>query len=228
MKVLRVYLRIYGECFRKAFTAIGRNAWTLLLPAVLLWGWDKILMLVAPLGLVGGILAALARAALASSYLYFVGELVQSGRVSLSELQKSVGAYFWSLVNLFFVFWIASFLIGAVAGPNASALLLALSLVAVVALNAAPEVIYLRGTYGGLQTIHSSFDFLKQEWIPWFAANIPLLAGVYSIGYFVRVEYVTELLMGAALHVAMVFRGHLFKALVGSSHRQRMFYQRVA
>jgi hypothetical protein len=235
MRVLKVYLAIYGDCFRRALAAIGRNAWTLLLPVAVSVTIYYARILAAQAGIVGGLLMALASAALFSSYLYFVGELVQSGRVSLGELRNSIGAYFWSIINVFFVFWVATLVLSLLFAGNANggALLLALWIVAVVALNATPEVIYLRGSYGGMQTIAASWAFLKAHWIPWFAVNVPLLAAVVLLREVVPpVPFLGPLLgdalAGAALHVVMVFRGNLFRALDGSSHRQRMFMQRVA
>lgn len=234
MKVLKVYLAIYGECFRRSLRSIGRNAWTLLLPVAVWIVADYAATLAMQTG-IGSLLTMLAVAALSSSYLYFVGELVRSGRVSLRELSKSIGAYFWSIVNVFFVFWLATLLLSLTLGkdPNAGALMLALWIVAVVALNATPEVIYLRGTYGGVQTITTSWAFLKGHWIPWFAVNVPLLALVVLVRDAIPAvpfigPYAGDAVAGAAFHVLMVFRGNLFRALDGSTHRQRMFMQRVA
>jgi hypothetical protein len=235
MQVLKVYLAIYGECSRKALAAIGRNAWTLLLPVAVSVAFYYAGVLAAQVEVIGGLLMALAGAAIFSSYLYFVGELVQSGRVSLKQLRNSIGAYFWSILNVFFVLWVASLLLSYLAGlnANAGALVLALWIVAAVALNATPEVIYLRGSYGGIQTIAASWAFLKAHWIPWFAVNVPLLAAVVLLRELVPPVPVLgpllgDVIAGAALHVLMVFRGNLFRALDGSSHRQRMFMQRVA
>ena len=230
MNALKVYLRLYRECVRRSMASIGKNPWTLLLPSAVLLAREWAGQLAAPLGIVGGILVSLATAALASSYLYFVGELVQGGRVSLKELQRSFGAYLWSIVNVLFVVWIASLALQLFLGgaPQGAAILYALWVVALVALNAVPEVIYLRGTHGGMQTVAASWDFLKAQWIPWFAVNVPVLAAVGFVGALVPVPILGELVVGAALHVAMVFRGNLFRALDGSSHRQRMFARRIA
>jgi hypothetical protein len=230
MKVLKVYLRIYADCFGKAFSSIGKNPWTLLLPVAVMLGARVAGLLAAQLGVLAGLLVALATAALFSSYLYFVRELIHTARVSLRELRNSIGAYFWSILNVFFVIWLARLALSLLVGrtPNAGALMLALWIVAVVALNATPEVIYLRGTYGGLQTIAASWEFLKAHWIPWFAVNVPLLAAVALVWLYLPWPFLDDVIVGAALHVAMVFRGYLFRALDGSSHRQRMFLQRVA
>jgi hypothetical protein len=228
MRALRVYLRLYADCLAKALGNIQKNAWTLLLPAAVALAEVLVMGLVAQTGILAGVLGAAALSALFSSYLFFVGDLVESGRVSLRNLQRSVGAYFWSLMNLLFVLWLASLVLGLVASGSAQASAVAqgLWLVAAIALNATPEVIYVRGTYGGVQTLRESWEFLKAEWLPWFAANVPLLLLGYGVwqGLGLALGFIPAILVGGALvHVIMVFRGHLFRALAGSSHRQRMF-----
>jgi hypothetical protein len=230
MTALKVYLRLYAECIRKAFVAIGKSPWTLLLPGLVLIARDWAARLAYTLGMLGGIVVTLATAALFSCYLHFVGELVQGGRISATDLQRSFSAYLWPVVNVFFVIWVASLLLGLLLGgdPNGAALLYALWIVALVALNTVPEVIYLRGSHGGMQTIAVNWEFLKAQWIPWFAANVPLLGAVTLVAAYVQVPIVETILLGAVAHVAMVFRGNLFRALDQTSHRQRMFAQRAA
>jgi len=230
MTALKVYLHLYSECFRKAFAAIAKNPWTLLLPGLVLFAREWAARLAYTLGMLAGIVITLATAALFSSYLHFVGELVRGGRISGRDLQRSFGAYLWPVVNVFFVVWLSSLALGLLVGgnPNGAALQYALWIVALVALNAVPEVIYLRGVHGGVQTIVAGWEFLKAQWIPWFAANVPLLGVVILIAAYVQASIIGTIILGAALHVAMVFRGNLFLVLDRSSHRQRMFAQRAA
>jgi hypothetical protein len=229
MTALKVYLDLYARCLRSAAVAIGRSPWTLLLPGLVLIARTWAAVLAYALGPLGGIAVTLVTAALFSSYLHFVGELVRGGRVGAGDLRRSVGAYFWPVVNVFFVLWAASLISGLLVGglPNGGALLLALWLVALVALNAVPEVIYLRDAHGGLQTVAASWDFLRAQWLPWFAANVPLLGAALLLAPHAG-TMAGALLLGAFLHAVMVFRGHLFRALDGSSHRQRMFAHRLA
>ncbi|HZX40455.1 MAG TPA: hypothetical protein VFE93_01375 [Myxococcaceae bacterium] len=231
MKVLTVYLRIYADAFRQTLTGIGKNAWTLLLPIGLLEANALASGLVLSLGFVGQLLVWVVTAAAASCYLYFLGEIVAKSRVRFDEFGKSIKAYFWSVANVFFVLWIAQLVLSLVAGrtPQAGVLGQLLVLAAVILLNAAPEVIYLRGTYGGLETVQRSIRFLQENWIEWGIPNLVLLAAyiwfprglLYSLGSAGAV--LEAAVLGALLHLAMVFRGHLFAALDGTSHRQRMY-----
>jgi hypothetical protein len=234
MKVLTVYLRIYADAFQQALTGIRKNAWTLLLPIGLLLAWGLVRGTLASIGLgqgwVGGIVLGLVLCAVISCYLYFVGEVVAKSRVKLEEFGRSIRAYFWSVANLFFVYWVASLIIDVlVPGPQKGVFSQLLFLAGVILLNAAPEVIYQRGSYGGLETVQRSIRFLQANWIEWGIPNLLILAvwwfiprdPLWSLGTLGTI--ITALVEGALLHLVMVFRGHLFAALDGTSHRQRMY-----
>jgi hypothetical protein len=228
MTVAAVYTRLYGDCLFKALRAIRKSLWTLVLPAGVGIGAILAIQVVGGLrlGLIGGIVVALLFDALFSAYLYFVGELVSGSKVSLAELKRSFGAYFWSIVSLMFVIFIARFLLSALMrGPQGALLYEVLALVAFIAFNAAPEVIYQRGTHGGLQTLQESWAFLKENWLPWFLPNAPLFLVLilFGQGGVLSTLLVMAIVLAPVLHVVFVFRGFLFKELAGTSHRQRMF-----
>ena len=233
MKVLTVYLRIYADAFRQALAGIRKNAWTVLLPIGLLYANSLASGLVLSIPYLGQFLVWIVWAAAASCYLYFVGEVVAKSRVKLDEFGRSIRAYFWSVANLFFVFWVATLVISLmVPPPQQPVFSRLLFLAAAILLNAAPEVIYQRGSYGGLETTQRSIRFLQDNWIEWGIPNLLLLAlwyflppnplgGLGSIG-----SVLEAVIEGAFVHVVMVFRGHLFAALDGTSHRQRMYRYR--
>ncbi|MBX5481137.1 MAG: hypothetical protein IRZ16_04700 [Myxococcaceae bacterium] len=236
-KILIVYTRLYTSCLTAALRGIARNPWTLLLPIGLAVTFNLVVLpLVGSLGVLGGIALALAFDALYSCYLYFTGEVVASSRVTLRELKASFGAYFWSLMNLFFVLWVVDLLLGLLVrgSPNGALIANAVWLVLLILLNPAPEIIYVRRTHNGLETVQASIRFLQEQWIEWFVPNLLLLLGAYLLVTRVLsrlppgLTLLALLVAGALFHVAMVFRGHLFRALDGSSHRQRMFRYRNA
>ncbi|MCU0699538.1 MAG: hypothetical protein MUC96_23775 [Myxococcaceae bacterium] len=229
MNIVAVYARIYAKAFTDALAAIAKNPWTLLLPmGIAVAGLVLVLLVFTVLGsLIGGFLAGLAQSAALSVYCFFLGGLVANQKVGLDQLKTSIGAYFWSWISIFFVLWIARILLGPVFASNVG-IARAYDFVLIAALNAVPEVIYQKGTRGGLETIGRNFSFLQENPIEWFLPNAPLLAVVYAAQLF-SVLSLTPLGIGGALvagillHVAMVFRGFLFEALDGSTHRQRMF-----
>jgi hypothetical protein len=233
MKVLTVYFRIYADAFRQALTGIGKNAWTLLLPIGLFFASNLASGVVLAIPYLGQFLVWIVGAAALSCYLYFVGEVVAKSRVKLDEFGRSIGAYFWSIANLFFVLWVATLVIRLLVPPAQQGVFgQLLFLAAVILLNAAPEVIYQRGSYGGLDTAQRCIRFLQENWIEWGIPNLLLLAIGYLLLSYPLAAFIPfgsiiqPVVYGALLHLVMVFRGHLFAALDGTSHRQRMYKYR--
>lgn len=229
MRVLTVYARIYSRSLARAATAVKRSPWTLLLPVAVLTGMLLAQSFVSGLGLFAGLASALALSALFSSYLYFVGELVSEARVSVSELGKSFGSYFWAVINVGFVVWLVELLMSLAfaRSPKANAIMLIVRFAEFVLLNAVPEVIYRRGTYGGMATIQRTITFVQANWIEWFIPNLVVGAAFWWGGPFLTGLGVPAVVVGVAggalFHLVMVFRGFLFEALDSTSHRQRMY-----
>jgi len=235
MKVIVVYARIYGQAFTSALAAIGKNPWTLLLPMGLAVTWMVLGMVFGaaldPFS--GGLLIGLAQSAALSIYCFFLGGLVANQKVGLDQLRTGIGAYFWSWISIFFVLWIVDLVLGPLFKANPD-LATPYSLVLLIALNTVPETIYLKGTRGGIETIQRSFGFLQEHWIEWFIPNGLVLGAAFALSLFGAVflvfgaagAVVSGLVVGVLLHVYAVFRGFLYEALDGSTHRQRMFRAR--
>jgi hypothetical protein len=236
MRVIAVYAGIYGRAFTNALAAIGKNPWTLLLPMGLAVAWFL-------LGLIlgstldpwsGGLLIGLARSAALSVYCFFLGGLVANQKVGLDQLRTSIAAYFWSWISIFFVLWVADLVLQPLFKTNPD-LVTPYNLVLLIALNTVPETIYQKGTRGGLDTIQRSFGFLQENWIEWFIPNGLVLGVVFAASVFGTALMVfgtlgalaSALAFGVLLHVYAVFRGFLYEALDGSTHRQRMYRARM-
>ena len=241
MKTVLAYARLYGDCAAKALKGIQKSPWTLLLPMGLIGVFWLLIPPLSRLGMVGGILLGLLTDVLLSCYLYFTGEIVSNAKVTLAEVRKGLLAYFWAILNLNFVLWIAQFLLQRVLfnNPEARFIQFVVALAGAVLLNVYPETIYLKGTYGGIQTIQRSVQFIQESWIEWFiflpnlvmplVLIVPLvwpryLMLVYTLPLAALVPL--AVLFGALVHGVMVTRGHLYQVLDGSSHRQRMFRYR--
>jgi hypothetical protein len=227
---LIAYPKLYARCFQLALKGIAKNVWILVLPMGLFLALQLLSVPLARLGPLAGMFIRLTEYFAFSSYLYFAAGTVANQRMDLADLKKSFLVYFWSLMGLFFVIWIAEILLGAVLGqnPNKGVIFAGLYLVALVVLNPAPEIIYLKGTRGGMDTITRSVTFIQENWIEWFIPNGLIFFGAWAGFQQLQrlpsaVSIVASLVAGALFHVVMVFRGHLFEALDGSTHRQRMF-----
>ena len=235
MKFLIAYPRLYAHCVVEAFKGLLKAPWTLLLPIAIAFVMVTLSPILAPLGLAGGFLLGIALTFLSSCYLYFLGGVVAKQSVSLKDLKKSFLAYFWSVMNLGFVFWIASIGLNFALehNPNGKAFRAALNLAALVALNAAPETLYIKGSVGGIETIQRSVRFLQDNWIEWFLPNALILAAAWFFPAIaqaaIAVTNPAALILGTGLlggilgHVVMVFRGQLYSELDASTHRQRVF-----
>src|SRR5476651_2119586 len=138
MNVAAIYSRLYLDCARRTLGSVAKSPWTLLLPMGLFLALQYAEIIVAPFGMLGGFIVGAILAALGSCYLYFLGELVANANVKPAEFGKSIGAYFWSVANVLFVYWIAEILLNAVlnGSPQARGASSALSWGAVVLLNA--------------------------------------------------------------------------------------------
>src|SRR5262249_14201114 len=138
-------------------------------------------LVIGALGRLGSFVVWAVWAAAISCYLYFLGEVVARSQIKLDEFGRSFGAYFWSIANVMFVFWIASLVIGLVIPRTSFDFNELLKYAALILLNAAPEVIYQRGTRGGLETIQRSVKFLQDNWIEWGVPNLAFLAVYYYL-----------------------------------------------
>lgn len=230
--VFVVYARIYAKALLDALGVIGKNLWTLILPMGLVLVWTLVRTLTGGLGFAGGFVMGFLHAALASVYSYFLAQMVARQAVTVRELRTSLGAYFFNWISFFFLLFMIELGldIATKSNPDGRPLLVVVKLLELVALNAAPETIYLKGTGNGIETISRSFRFLQENWIEWFVPNLLvigfvflLLTGRLSLSWLPLPSVLVPILGGALLHVVAVFRGFLYETLDGSTHRQRMF-----
>jgi hypothetical protein len=108
------YGRLYTQALFDALASMVKNLWTLLLPMALVLALSLLGSLLAPLGIVGGLLSSLARTAACSIYTFVLAAVVAKNRVSVSDLKSSIGAYFWSWMNLFFALWVLDFMLSGI------------------------------------------------------------------------------------------------------------------
>jgi hypothetical protein len=232
-------LRVYGECLTRTFGPILKSPWVLLLPMAYGMASNTATMLLAPLGIVGGFILGFIAAALAASFLYMIDELVSKNPIHLSELVTSVRRYLWPVMNVMFVFWIASILLGPLLSQasNSTGIYMGLMLVLFVLLNATPEAIYQKGMYGGLDILKESIRFIQENWIEWFIPNLAFLAiAWFGIPFVLNLvpdavggwgyRLISGLIEGCLILPVMVFRGHLYRELDTSTARQRRFRYR--
>ncbi len=228
------FLRMYADALRDTVRAVGKSPWTLLLPMAYLVGVGLLIPFIAQLGIAGGFIFALLRTALLASLLYIVSEMVGGSKVAGQEVPNSFEPYFWSVLNVFFMLWIGSLILGPMIAqhPKAAAIQLGLTAILGVLLNAVPEMIYQRGEYGLLAPLMASIQFVQDHWLEWLPPNLLLLAWWFygrdllfsrlPMGFLVD-----GVVTGALFLFGMVFRGFLFRELTTSNPRQRELRARL-
>jgi len=225
MRVLVAYSKLYKESLLAALTGTFKNPWTFLLPIVLAWAAAFLGALFAPLGPLGGIPMMLSMGALLSTYLYFMCHIVEGSKTSPKEWKASLGRYFWAILNCFFILWVGFLLLGLFFGklPQWGAISLGAQILCLVAFNAVPETLYIRGTHGSLETVRQSFQFMQENWVVWLLPNVLFCLGAwYFMAWNPLGVWGMPIVLGVCLHLFMAFRGILFVKLDKSTHRQLM------
>ena len=218
-------LAMYGRVFRRAAQLVARNWQVTLLATAYLVVLGFMGAVLAPYGLVGGIIWTTARAAACGSWLVFVEQVVRNGRVALGELPSSFGTYFGDMLNIFFLLFIGQFALF-----QFPFLFILFLLGAVVFLNAVPELVYLGG-HSTMELLAESYKFIGTNWIEWFPPNVLLvvvLATVHAALPGSPFGLLKALGMGVVLAYLFVVRGLLFLELTTSSRRAREFRRRAA
>ncbi len=184
---------------------------------------------VAPYGMIGGLLWTLATAACASSWLHFMEQVVRGRRADLREFGASFGTYLGDLINVGFLLFLLRLAAALFLAPfPLLALLFGVSMF--VFLNAVPELIYL-GHHGSTELLAESYRFIGQNWIEWFPLNLALVAVLVAVDAILPAGpfgLVSAAGLGLVAAFVSVARGLLFLELTTSSRRAREFRRRAA
>jgi hypothetical protein len=180
--LLRATCAIYAGAARDASRALVRNPWlALLVPA-----YTALLHLAAivagPLGFAGGFILGFVLAACASSFLAVLEQATNHERVDFGALSGSFSRYLWSVVSIFFIFWIIQFLLSAIIETNAGLAWLAVLVNAAlfVVCNPVPELIY-QSPRDGMQLVDEAITFTRENALEWLAPVAILLLPLFAL-----------------------------------------------
>jgi hypothetical protein len=234
MEQIKAIFWIYKTCLIRTVELIRDNLGIIFAPIAYGLVLSAAAVLVAPLGIIGGIIIGLVLSACASSALYLIENVVRMGKASLQDFTRGFSVYLWEILTIAFIFWIPMRLLAQVAftTPNGPLLYLAAQILLYVIFNAVPELIY-QGRVSGLALLSASYQFIVENWIEWLLPN--LLVGV--VGYLLRnlvyelvapmpffLQYfLVEAAFGLFLTFLMIFRGLLFSELNGTTRRSRVY-----
>ena len=189
---------------------------------------------VAPLGIIGGLLLGLATQACISSALYLIKNIVESGRADLKDFLNGFTVYLWDLLGIAFILWIPMRVLAmALAStPNGGLIFALIQLVIYILLNPAPELIY-QTRSSGLGLINDSYNFIVENWLEWLLPSIVMTVAGYLILIILNAIatglpsvvqiFIVAVAIGLCLSYFMIFRGFLFAELHGSTRRSRVY-----
>jgi hypothetical protein len=234
MKILQVTLWLYLTALAKSWDCVRKN-WVVSFAPVI---YGIILtvtgIVVGPLGMIGGLVYSLVSSACASSGLFLVKNLVESGKTDSNDFLNGFMAYLGDLLMFFFILWLPMWAAanGLAGVPNGGLIYLLLRLGLFLVLNAVPEMIY-QGRVSGLELIGASYSFIVENWIEWLVPNLILFAAGYlfldffdsllfGLPAFVQL-FASAFMIGLLLAYFMTFRGFLFSQLHGTTRRTRIY-----
>jgi hypothetical protein len=234
MKILQVTLWMYATALERSWQVVRKNWVVSFAPVVFGIILAVVGSVVAPLGIIGGFIYSLVSAACASSGLYLIKNLVDSGKANFNDFLNGFTVYIWDVITILFIVGIpmrlAAMSLASVA--NGALLYFLLRLGLYILLNAVPELIYQSRT-SGLELIGASYNFIVENWLEWLIPNILFaVAGYFLLDMFGSLIYglplylelfLYALFLGLGLAYFMTFRGFLFSELYGTTRRSRLY-----
>jgi hypothetical protein len=234
MKIFQVTLWLYATALSKSWDCVRKN-WIVSF-APLAYGAILTVtgVIIGPLGMIGGLVYSVVSSACASSGLYLVKNMVESGKTDVNDFLNGFMAYLGELLTFFFILWLPMWAVanGLAGVPNGALIYLLLRLGLFLLLNAVPEMIY-QGRASGLELIGASYSFIVENWIEWLVPNLILFAAGYlflnffesllfGLPAFVQL-FGAAFMIGLLLAYFMTFRGFLFSQLHGTTRRTRIY-----
>ena len=234
MKILQVTLGMYATALERSWQAVRKNWVVSLAPVVFGIILAVVGSVVAPLGIIGGFIYSLVSAACASSGLYLIKNLVDSGKANFNDFLNGFTVYIWDVITILFIVGIPMRVaaMGLESVANGALIYFLLRLGLYILLNAVPELIYQSRT-SGLELIGASYNFIVENWLEWLIPNILFavagyffldLLGSLIFGLPLYLElFLYALFLGLGLAYFMTFRGFLFSELYGTTRRSRLY-----
>ena len=234
MKILQVTLWMYATALERSWQAVRKNWVVSLAPVVFGIILAVVGSVVAPLGMIGGFIYSLVSAACASSGLYLIKNLVDSGKANFNDFLNGFTVYIWDVITILFIVGIPMRVaaMGLESVANGALIYFLLRLGLYILLNAVPELIYQSRT-SGLELIGASYNFIVENWLEWLIPNILFaVAGYFFLDFLGSLIFglplylelfLYALFLGLGLAYFMTFRGFLFSELHGTTRRSRLY-----
>ena len=234
MQTLQVTLWMYAVALQRSWECARKNWVVSFAPVAYGVILAIIVSIVAPLGMIGGLLFSLASQACVSSGLFLVKNMVDSNKADFNDFLNGFTVYLWELLGIAFILWIPLRVLAMAlaTAPNGDLIYFLIKLALYILLNPVPEFIY-QSRVSGIELIGSSYNFVVENWIEWLIPNILLLAVgyvllglieplIFALPGFVAL-FLYAFIVGLGLTYFMIFRGFLFAQLHGTTRRSRLY-----
>ena len=234
MSTVQATLWLYAMALRRSWESLRKNWVVSLAP----WAYAALLSIVAfvvaPLGIIGGLVLGVATQACISSGLYLIKNIVESGRADIKDFTNGFTVYLWELLGIAFMIWIPMRVLAMAlaSSPNGGLIFALVQIVLYILLNPLPELVY-QTRSSGVALISESYNFIVENWLEWFLPNIVLtVAGYLILQVFAAITtglpgvvqvFITAVGIGLYLSYFMIVRGFLFAELYGSTRRSRAY-----
>jgi hypothetical protein len=234
MSTVQATLWLYATALRRSWESLLKNWVVSFAPWVYAALLSILAVVIAPLGIIGGLVLGLATQACISSGLYLIKNIVENRRADLQDFVKGFTIYLWELLGIAFILWIPMRVLAMALAPTPNgALIFALIQIALyILLNPAPELIY-QTRSSGFALISDSYNFIIDNWLEWLLPNFVLtVAGYLILNVLSAITtglpgvlqiFIVAVGMGLCLSYFMIFRGFLFAELHGSTRRSRAY-----
>lgn len=246
MDILKDFLLINKQTLKKAISTLKKN-WVIIFSGIVYMVLNAAMIIIVNtlfrgvLGILAGLVIALVSASLISNFLYLLYNAINYDRINFQDFKDGFTYFLRKIYVVFFYGWIGSILISMltnVLGNNAYILNLIVSISIFILLNPLPETIYLK-VLNPMDSIMYSVEFMKENWFNWLLPNIVMFLGLYlltgnmisglftthisRISGFGIVNIIKYLIAQGLFAFIMMYRGHLYKLLSGSTRRKRMY-----
>lgn len=200
------------------------------------------------LGMFAGFIIPIVTSLILSSYFSILSDLIYYNRISFRNFKGTFMAYFASIYSVYFILMIISFLMPALGGVMGATTLV--GAVIALALNPIAESIYIRGEYYTSAYTHS-LEFMKENFLLWTIPFLIYLGILHLLGFdfamMISSNSIVDIPLGENIMTGLsylnplnpynikvliasiitavyaIFRGNLYRILVGSTRRKRAY-----
>ena len=238
------FILVNKEVFTKTKNTIISN-WQILLMGFLysLIGMGAFLLLglllSGPIGKFGGIITVIVESAIISSYLFVLQNVLNYGRFRIRDIKNGFTYYLWKIYGVIFLIFILNLILSLLSNLIGSGIIWLSAIIYIgglIFLNPLPETIYIK-SLDTWESVQYSIEFIKENWFNWLVPNFIFLVilltlsfrsfGLRILLFRIRGGILTYIITAVLISIIMIYRGHLYKILSGSTARKRQFMRKL-